>query len=199
MAGRHPSRTIRDEAKPDSRECIEEMPATSSCGDHRDSSPQILRWMWLAPRAGVVVIGRMAGTDSNSCPRRGRRRSSDAGRPNSIQSVAVWYPQPLAHRGRLPFRFLGQRVARCPAGTASSAARSVLTMGIPGGYANSKQEQYAEPGCKVIWGGCKKASNCAEACEQALDLEKRDRLYKRMSSDKTSRQEAGCAASSFRA
>lgn len=72
-------------------------------------------------------------------------------------------------------------------------------MAIPRGYANSKREQYAEPVCKVIWGGCTKASNCAEACEQALDLEKSGRLYKRMSTDKTSRQEAGRAASFFRA
>lgn len=39
----------------------------------------------------------MRGTDSDSCPRRGRRRRSDAGRPNSIQPIAVWYSQPLAH------------------------------------------------------------------------------------------------------
>lgn len=54
-------------------------------------------------------------------------------------------------------------------------------MAIPRGYANSKREQYAEPGCKVIWRGCTKASNYAEAYEEAL--EKRVRLYKRLSSD----------------
>lgn len=115
-----------------------------------------------------------------------------------FNSLQCGTPRPSRIGSRLPFRFLDQRLARYPAGTASSAARAVLTAAIPRGYANSKREQYAEPGRKVIRGGCTKASNCAEACEQALDLEESSRLYKRMSTDKTIRQEAGCAASFFR-
>lgn len=107
--------------------------------------------MWLGPPTGVVVIGRVPGTDSNSCTRRGLRRRSDAGRPNSIQSIAVWHSQPLAHWSRLPFKLLDQQLARCPAGTGSSAARAVLTIAIPRGCANFKCKQYAKPGRKVIW------------------------------------------------
>lgn len=114
-----------------------------------------------------------------------------------FSSLQCGTPSPSGIGSRLPFSFLDQRVARCPAGTASSGARAVLTMAMPRGFANSKSEQYAEPGRPAICRGCTKACNYAEAYDEAL--EERGRLYKRMSSDKTSRQEAGCAASSFRA